>query len=463
MDTIIISATEPSIGQVDYLKRLAGMRTVQKPAFMKVEFELKVFDELAVEKSIAFFLERHESLRTVFPLLNNEIKQVVLPLTDKRFQLEYVDVPDDELSFITTRQIYFEKAATVFSDIEQGPLIKLFMFRTSEKYFFSMLIHHIIFDEWSRGIAEEELTVIYNSYLQKNDPPLQPLTFALKDYCARQNAWLIENKEMVSDFWKNKLRDFQTPFDLSGFQKMFAQRKSVAVQPCQTYDYTELSAILDKPDASSYAVVVADELFAEIKNWSADNNITMSPFIYASFLLLQHVYTGKKKILIHGLIADRFLPEYQPIIGCLLGSMYIAMTIKENTTISDFIKETNDVIIDVVVNRWLIHSHTYLQMPEWLRNASDMFINYISKQQEFPAHQYILEQHEEEDAIHFPIYAQIVEYNNALALTWRYNKYLFNREMIEDLVQCYRELLQLMIFHPGKTIREIAASYRSSL
>jgi len=465
MDAAVINCTNPSIGQVEYLKYLQAMRAVQKPSFMLVEMELPAIDVTAVGKTVALFLNRHESLRTVFPLVGDEIRQVVLPATDERFQLQYVNATQvDDQGFSSIRQMHFDNAAAAFADIETGPLTRMLMFRRSDGYVFSLLIHHIICDEWSRGIAGQELITIYQSFLSDSQPELPPLTVTLKDYCEQQNKWLSQNKQELSAFWRRKLQDFDTLFDIADYHRAYARRTNLTLPDAAAgsgYEDAELAAILDKPDASAYTSILSGELFAEVKSMAAGNKSTISAFIYAGFFLLLHAYTGKRRLLVPALIADRYQPEYQQLIGCLLGAIYLAVSIDERHSVNDFIAELNADIIDVIMNGRLIFSHNYLGLDgNRLRNCCDMYINYFSKPTDLPADEYIIGEHENVDAIHYPIYAMAIEYNDALVIIWKYNKYLFDPAMIEDMVMYYREILQAMVSRADKTIREAFDSRR---
>src|SRR5579859_6660082 len=419
MDKSIIRIAEPSIGQIEYLKYLQAMSVVQKPTFMLVELELPATDVSGIERTVAFFLERHESLRTVFPVIGGEIRQMVLPGTDKRFQLEYVDVTSvDDRDLFDSRKEHFEKAAAVFADIENGPLVKLLLFRRGNGYRFSLLLHHIICDEWSRAIARQELIVIYQSFSAGEEPALEPLAVTLKDYCEQQNKWLYRNKQELTDFWRSRLQGFDQAFDINGFRKMYARRRN-SILPERGVRHmpgdAELSAILDRPDASAYTCILSGAFFREVKSAAAGNNHVLSTFIYTSFILFLAIYTGKKKILVPALIADRYLPDHRQLIGCLLGSLYLPVTIREHSTIRDLTEEIDGEMADVIGNKRLIFSHNFLQLPgDRLRNCCDMYINYFNRQTELSADRYSVGQHEEADAIHYPIYAMVMEYDDAL-------------------------------------------------
>jgi hypothetical protein len=203
-------------------------------------------------------------------------------------------------------------------------------------------------------------------------------------------------------------------------------------------------------------------LFQGVKNLATGKKCSVSSIIYASFFLLLYAYAGKKKILVPALMADRYQPNYQQLIGCLLGSIYLPVAINEHTTLGDFITEIKEEIIGVIVNRRLIFSHDFLQLDGGrVRNCCDMYINYFRKEQDFSIEECIAEKHLElGEAIHYPIYSLVIEHNDAVAINWKYNKYLFNKEIIEDMVTYYKELLQYMVNNTGKTIQELARCCR---
>jgi hypothetical protein len=456
MDNIAIGTCEPSIGQVEYLKYLQAMSAVQKPSFSLVELTLPVCDNTVIERTVAFFLGRHDSLRTVFPVIDHEIRQLVLPVTDKRFRVEYVNVESDGPDFSDTRKACFEKASATFADIEQGPLVKLILFRGRETCFFSLLIHHVICDEWSCSLIRNELTVVYTAYAAGREPVLPPLKVRLRDYCERQNEWLRRNRDAISLFWKQRLAGFDAIFDMSGFQRMVRRSgNTIGSGLTKRHPFTsaELGAILDRPDASSYTCVLPSSLFLKMKDMSTEQNISFSSLVYACLFLFQYAYTGKKKLLVPALITDRLIPEHQLLIGCLLGSIYLPVKINEQMVINDFVAVMEKEI--AVVSRYIIFSHRFLQLDgDRIRNCCDMYINYLDKQQDLPENPEL--GHRTEDyAIHYPIYCTITRYNDGLIFVWKYNRFLFGSNMITDMISFFETLIEYVMANGNEPVRDL--------
>ncbi|MBC9913413.1 condensation domain-containing protein [Chitinophaga varians] len=455
MDETINNSSEPSIGQIEYLKYLQAMSAVQKPSFILTELELPQMDITVAEKTVQYFIQRHDSLRTVFPLVDNEVRQVVLPVSDTRFRLEYITVAGD-IETAPIRKKCFDRAAETFANIEKGPLFKMFIFRGNGTNLFSFLIHHIICDEWSDKLIRQELAVIYAAFLTGQEPVLPPVKVKLKDYCERQNRWLREQQGMLSQFWKNKLASFDTMFDADIFRKSYRQRHpqaGIRLNDRPSLAAVELSAILDRPDASAYRSTITGPVFEQMRQIAFAGKYTVPSFVYAALALLLYAYTGQKKVLIPALVADRFERDYHQLIGCLLGSVYLPLAINEDETIDDFVNNVHQEIFMLITEGKLIFSHNFLSLEgDKLRNCCDLYVNYFRKGEDIPDSLQPDGQHHPVNAIHYPIYCMITEHDNGLVFNWKYNQYIFEPPMIEDIAACFDALVTKAVSDVQQTV-----------
>lgn len=459
MNAIPDVVTEPSIGQVEYLKELQCMEGEETPDYVMVNMEMKELYLEIVEKTISFFVRRHESIRTIFPLMDGEVKQVVLPADDSRFVIEYIDVSVSRRPFVEIKEECFNRAAVIFSNIQKGPLVKFFVFKHDGAYSFCLLIHHILCDGWSRELIKRELSMFYNCFASGRIPDIAPLKVQLRDYCMNQNEWLRRNKEKLNQFWNDKLSGFDRLFDIGSFYKGYSLRSNTELsQTSMARDeitQNELFRIYGHPTSVSYAFIVSDKHFNNIRKLAANNKCTISAVVYASFYIFLYCYTGKRRILLAALIADRFTPEHQLLIGCLLGGVYFPREITENAIIRDFIIET---LRDVFANcRNIIPSHEYLDLdPVKLQVSCDIYVNYQHQKNTLLPATHSDRKYAEIPRICYPIDCAVSEYVNGLHFIWKYNALLFDKALIEDMAKCYEEILDFITINDDKTIEEVS-------
>jgi len=464
MDTVSSIVSEPSIGQIEYLKDLQRMPKEILPTFVVVEMELNNPDMCAVEKAIAFFLERHESIRTVFPSMDGEVRQMILPASDRRFLIEHVDMGAFQQPYAEVKNEHFNKAAVVFSDIQAGPLVKFYLFRQPANYSFCVVIHHIICDGWSQHIIRNELTLFYQSYAEGRTPDVPPLKAQLRHYCEQQNAWLRETRDASREFWRTRLEGYDTLFDIHDFRKRLLSEdiKGPSTQAPEKRPVTkeELCSIYNNPSAVLYTFYITGERFDKVKKLSASLKCTIASIIYASFYIFLYHYTGKKKLLLAALMADRFTPESHFLIGCLLGGVYFPRDLSDDQNVRHFIGET---FRDLTMNCGkIIPSHEYIDLDSSLWRAScDVYLNYIKQNTGVRFSKFANRMHTGIGGIHYPLCYVIYEYRDGFRFKLKYNPRLFNAELIEDIVKCYEDMLDIIAANSDRTIGEVCAFFEA--
>lgn len=434
---------------------------------MVLELAMDDPDIAAIEKTISFFVKRHESVRTIFPLIDGEIKQMVLPYDEKRFELEFIDTTKIPESYATIKEEYLKRTQIIFADKQTGPLVNFLLFKLDEnKHAFFLLIDHIICDGWSlERVIREELAIFYQSFKAGSEPNIKPLKAQLRDYCDQQNTWLVENREELSSFWKNKLFGYDTPFNINNFHQGYSLRNKGlpderTIERAKTQK--ELCTIYDCPQAFLYTVTISGQRFNRIKELAELNKCTISSIVYASLYISLYCYTGKSRILLAAFIADRFTPANQLIIGYLIGAAYFPREISDDFIVRDFIDETFHDILTGCQN--IIISDLYLDLDSTtLRTSCDVLVNYIRQTSTLPPLTEILEQHIDTPGIYYPLEYAVFEYEDGLAFYWRYNKLLFDKELLEDLAGFHKNTLDFMTRNSDSTIGELSSSFKAKM
>ena len=163
-------------------------------------------DYEALERTVNEVARRHEILRTTFVAVNGEPVQVISP--PNRLKLRVTDlttVPDNERE-ATARQLAAAQAQQPFN-LSVGPLLRVQVLRLdAEDHVVLFTTHHIISDGWSIGILMNEVTALYEAYLQGRESPLPDLEIQYADYAVWQREWLQgEVLEQQLSYWRRQL------------------------------------------------------------------------------------------------------------------------------------------------------------------------------------------------------------------------------------------------------------------
>ncbi|MET0396317.1 MAG: non-ribosomal peptide synthase/polyketide synthase, partial [Longimicrobiaceae bacterium] len=233
-------------------------------ALYNMPFALRLrgrFDPALLERAVAEIVRRHETLRTVFAVVDGEPVQVVraaapfaLPVADLR------GLPMEAREARALRLVAAE-AARPF-DLAAGPLLRALAVRLeTDGWVLLLVMHHVVADGWSMGVLVRELSALYDALSDGRAAGLPALPVQYADFAAWQRAWLTgEALEARLAFWREKLADapplLELPTDRPRPQVQDARGGSVGVHlPAEVS--RELRALARREGATAFMALLA--------------------------------------------------------------------------------------------------------------------------------------------------------------------------------------------------------------
>ncbi len=175
-----------------------------------------------LEKAFEILVVRHESLRTIFPVVGGEPRQKILPSPPEGFRIHEIHVkktgpdalslPDARLTQGVAPHVEAELGRPF--NLARGPLVRITLIKLgADRRVLVFNMHHIISDAWSVDVIARELFSLYGAL--QEDPGvsipelgnlLPELRIQYKDFMAWQNRFLVsEGVEKHADYWRTKL------------------------------------------------------------------------------------------------------------------------------------------------------------------------------------------------------------------------------------------------------------------
>ncbi|MFJ7910150.1 non-ribosomal peptide synthase/polyketide synthase [Kitasatospora sp. NPDC096204] len=193
----------------------AQSATYNIPLALRLSGEL---DQRALEAALADLVERHESLRTVFPTTDGVPCQRVLDPDEARPRLRMTDTVERELPE------RLAAAARYGFDLAAEPPLHAELFRTAaEEHVLLLVVHHIAGDGWSAGPLSRDLATAYAARAQGAKPQWSPLPVQYADYALWQRELLGDGADPDSllssqlAYWREQLaglpEQVELPFD----------------------------------------------------------------------------------------------------------------------------------------------------------------------------------------------------------------------------------------------------------
>jgi hypothetical protein len=143
-------------------------------------------DHRILQRALSALVQRHETLRTTFSLIDGEPCQIVgAPFTVDVKSVDLRNLAPDRRQLRTT-EIVTGEAERPF-DLERGPLIRCTLLqRSAFDYVLVLVLHHIVCDGWSLGILGRELTTLYQALSLGRPDQLPELPIQYVDFAVRQ-------------------------------------------------------------------------------------------------------------------------------------------------------------------------------------------------------------------------------------------------------------------------------------
>src|SRR5438128_5572373 len=154
----------------------------------------------ALERAINVLVERHESLRTAFTLVDGVPHQVIRPPRPVSITVvDLSDAPEAEGRGLEVAAGQARRPFDLSDELFRVALVKL----GDEDHLLSLTLHHIITDAWSMGVLNRELSLLYGGFVEGREVELPELPIQYADYAVWQQRWMESGGlDGQLDYWR---------------------------------------------------------------------------------------------------------------------------------------------------------------------------------------------------------------------------------------------------------------------
>ncbi|HEV2735386.1 MAG TPA: amino acid adenylation domain-containing protein, partial [Longimicrobiaceae bacterium] len=174
-----------------------------------LSFALRVsggLDEGALRRALDETVRRHEVLRTRFTDAGGEPAQAVDPPAPLPLPRVDLSALPEEARLREARRLAEAGVRHPF-DLRAGPLFRATLLRlAADERVLLLAVHHVVWDGWSTGVFNAELSALYADFAAGREPGLPEPPFQYADYAVWQRGWLAgETLEAQLAWWRARL------------------------------------------------------------------------------------------------------------------------------------------------------------------------------------------------------------------------------------------------------------------
>ncbi len=405
--------------------------------FLRLEGDL---DHDALVRSANQILARHEVLKTRFTF---DFETPVPELIQKAS----IEIPVTHLGDISPERV--KEKVRMLAEVEvskpfnltQAPLVKLLLYKISEKlHFLLIIIHHAIADGWSLGVFLSELMQFYKSNHLGLDIQLPTLSIQYFDYAYWQNLEETRTRMLSSlSYWRVQLGGeiplLELPIDGSRDQK-------------QSF----------KGDCFRFEI--SEKQIDGLRQMRQQEDATLYMILLSLFGILLHRYSGQDDILIGTPTANRNLPELTNLIGVFINTLVIRVDHSGNPTFRELLARVRKTSLEAYSHQDLPFERLVEEIkPSRTLNRPPLF-QVVFNLQNAPLPELKLEGLKSEfididrKVAPLDLTLMITKDGESLGCVVEYNDDLFEGETISRMFATYQRYLDLAIDNPDSRISE---------
>jgi amino acid adenylation domain-containing protein len=400
-------------------------------------------DVNALSESLAYVINRHESLRMYFPTMEGQ-PQIRIKKIENFNVLSIQDLSNlDQLTQSVTVETLINNNVQEPFNLNTGPLFKAKLLQLKDNQFILLLnMHHISSDGWSMGIFMRELRHAYLAFFNGQKPTLEPLPIQYSDFATWQRNWLQgEVLETQINYWKKQLKDAPQRLELPADHPR---------PPIQNHK------------GSHYSHTLTPELTGQLNSLSQQQGVSLYMLLLAVFNLLLSRYSRQNDICIGSPIANRPHRQTEELIGFFANTLVLRNQIKSEQSFQEFLQQTRqtcleayhyqDIPFEFLVEQLKpVRSLSYnpiFQVMFTVENNDSEALNLPGLKIEWLDSSYPFAK--------FDLSLLALESDGQLNCTWEYATDLFETITIQRMAEHWEVLLQQIVTNPQQTISTLS-------
>ena len=312
-----------------------------------VSFAARITSELdvpALRRSFQALVDRHPCLRTTFTVRSGKPAQRIHHGAKVHFEeLDASAWSGDEIEPRLT-----DEAHRPF-DLEQGPLLRVSVFkRSAQEHYLLLVVHHIVIDFWSLAILLNELGVIYPAEAAGARATLPPRDLQYGDYVRWQSEMLAASEgERLWGYWRKQLAGQLPVLDLPTDRPR---------QPIQTHR------------GGSHDFVLNDDLSRQLKALAKAQGATLYVVMLAAFQAMLHYLSGQDDLIVGSPVVGRSRAEFEEIVGLFTNPVFLRVSLTGNPTFQEFVSHVRQTVLAALEHQ----DFPTLLLVERLKPARDL-------------------------------------------------------------------------------------------
>jgi acyl carrier protein len=275
-----------------------------------------------LRRALTRIIERHEILRTGVCLADGMPAAEVRSAEDFQLALERHAAAD--LSSSGGLNAILGAEAKKSMDLLGGLPVRARLLQAPGTSVLIVTVHHLAFDEWSRRVFYEELSVLYNAFRHGLGDPLPPPAVTYFDIVALCERQLAAEGEQLLAYWQDRLVGL-VPFELPSDHSRPARRAGLGAA---------VRCVIPQADVARLAVT------------ARASGASLATVLFAACQALLCRSTGRDDVTVGTTWAGREEASAASVIGPLVNLVVLRTDASGDPAFADLVTRFSEVAVD---------------------------------------------------------------------------------------------------------------------
>ncbi|OZC54373.1 non-ribosomal peptide synthetase [Rhodococcus sp. RS1C4] len=412
-------------------------------AAYNIAFAVRLSGELdadALAAAVRDVLDRHESLRTVYPV-SGDPHQVILPADDVELDLAPQDI--DESAVLASAAAVLNRGFDVTAAV---PLRGSVLRTSPTDYVLLLVVHHIAADGLSMGPLARDVVTAYAARTHGAPAPWEPLPVQYADFALWQANVLgsADDPESVLstqlDYWRTRLDGLPDVLDLP------TDRPRPAVSSQR---------------GAEVAFDIGPAVASAIRSLAHRHSASVFMVAGAAYAVLLARLSGTTDIPIGTTVAGRSAGSLDDVVGMFVGTVVLRNEIRPGESFADLLDRVRSTNLEALENADV----PFEQVVETLRptratSHSPLFQALLAFEPDRPSTLElpgltVSEFPYESGVTRFDLALTLRETADGLGGSLRYSTDLFDAATIEGFVDRFTRILTAAVENPAQAVGDI--------
>ncbi|MFC9358608.1 amino acid adenylation domain-containing protein [Rhodococcus sp. NPDC057014] len=284
------------------------------PLVVRLDGELDVH---ALASAAHDLIERHRTLRTVYPSDADGVHQVVLDAANVPLDLTPIALPGDAVD------AHLRAFVDSGFDVSVDPPIRSRLYRVGpDTHVFALVVHHIAADAWSLTPLIRDTMTAYQARLGGGSPEWLPLPVQYSDYSVWQRALLDDaSADTLQRYWLDTLADLPEQVTLPT-------------------DHPRPAAA--SGHARTVGVELGEQLHDAVHTLARGGRATTFMVLHAALAAVLSRYSGSRDVPIGTAVAGRTDPQLDDMVGMFAGTLVLRTAVDPSATFAELLAHVHE-------------------------------------------------------------------------------------------------------------------------